>query len=344
MPSIRELLRQVRYREWTPAVQVRIPQDQVTGLAVADSDPSGDLSPGQSYFRVVVDGLALDYARVGTRTFDPMLLTVTDYLYDGKVVSVPFVISSKLVAAEDGLPQGMVFANTCVAGPHPYYGQLAVAVVLYRIERDDYARRLLDAAQRTCAAFDVTGSLSAYLKMADAVLDGVEAVLGHTHNEPVLGFRTEFSDLLQSGTYAVLPAPIPAGDLRLSDGVLCRKTAGATTPLAQTNHVVYSVRSSLPADLQTLPWFGLLWNRIVRWANIPSDEAKAVAQDYLAALYEELQTSPDIARDTAESVYTEWENRAKAIHVKAKMAHSWGPGELRQDALRERVLEIREPW
>ncbi len=344
MPSIREIIHKVRYREWTPAFQVRIPDDQVSDLAAPGSPPAGDLSPGHTYFRVTVDGLALDYERVDNRTFDPMLLTVTDYLYDGKVVSVPFVVSSKLVAAKDGLPQGMVFANTCVAGPHPYYGQLAVAVVLYRIQREDYARRLLDAAQRACAAFDVTGSLSAYLKMADAVLDAVEAVLGHTHSEPLLGFRTEFPDQLEGGTFAVLPTPVPASELWLSNGILQRGAAGAAAPLAQTSHVTYSVRATQPADLQTMPWFGLLWNRIVRWANIPSDEAKAVAQDYLAALYEELQTSPDIARDTAESIYAEWEDRAKAIHAKAKKGHSWGPGELRKDDLRERVLEIRKPW
>ena len=102
-----------------------------------------------------------------------------------------------IAAATDGPPRGMTFANTCVAGPHPYYGRLAVAVVLYRVERDDYVRRLLEAAHRTCAAFDVTGSLSAYLKMADAVLDGVDTVLGHAQTEPVIGFRAEFSDQLR---------------------------------------------------------------------------------------------------------------------------------------------------
>ena len=93
-----------------------------------------------------------------------------------------------------------------------------------------------------------------------------------------------------------------------------------------------------------MPWFNLLWRRIVQWADIPNDEAKAVAQTYLGALYEELQTSPDVARDTVDAIYSKWEDRAKNIHAVAKKRVSWGPVELRKDAVRERVLEIREPW
>ena len=346
MTSIRELLHLIVRREWAPAAQVRIPDQQITeSAATASPPPDATVRPGGAYFQVTVNGMALAYERIRSRTFDPMLLTVTDYLYDGKVVSVPFVVSSKLIAAAtDGPPRGMTFANTRVAGPHPYYGRLAVAVVLYRVERDDYVRRLLEAAHRTCAAFDVTGSLSAYLKMADAVLDGVDTVLGHAQTEPVIGFRAEFPDQLRGGTFAVLPTAVPAQELWLVDGVLSRGTAGTPVPLTGTSHVTYSVRAAPLPELQTMPWFKLLWARIVQWADIPNDEAKSVAQTYLGALYEELQTSPDMAHDTVDEVYAEWENRAKAIHAVARKRVSWGPGELRQDPLRERVLQIQEPW
>lgn len=161
MKSIREILHLIGHGEWTPAAQVRIPGGQVTdSVATAATDPLAAAAPGGGYFQVTVNGIALDHERVGGRTFDPMLLAVTDYLYDGEVISRPFVVSSKMIAAAtDGLPRGMTFANTCVAGPHPYYGRLAVTIILYRVERDDYVRRLLEAAHQTCAAFDVTGSL-----------------------------------------------------------------------------------------------------------------------------------------------------------------------------------------
>jgi hypothetical protein len=332
--------------EWAPAAQVRIPDDQVTESAAAvGALPDSVISPAASYFTVTVNGMALDYDRVGTRVFDPMLLTLTDYLYDGKVISVPFVVSAKMIpAAADGVPRRMTFANTRVAGPHPYYGRLGVAVILYRVEREDYARRLLEAAQRACAAFDITGSVSAYLKMADAVLDGVDAVLGHAPTEPLLGFRAEFPDRAEAGTFAVLPEARPGGDLWLVDGVLSGGTPGALTPLAGISHVTYTVRAVPPVDLQTMPWFKLLWGRIVQWADIPNDEAKSVAQTYLGALYEELLTSPDIARDTVDAIYTEWENRARAIHAAARHRVSWGPAQLKDDPVRERVLQIREPW
>lgn len=303
------------------------------------------IKPAAAYFTVTIHNMALDYARVGTRVFDPMLLTLTDYLYDGNVISLPFVVSPKMIpAASDGLPQGMNFVNTRVAGPRPYYGRLGVTVVLYRVEREDYARRLLEAAHRTCAAFDVTGSVSAYLKMADAVLDGVDVVLGHAKTEPLLGFRTEFPDHVTAGTFTVLPASLPAEELWLADGVLSRGAQAALTPVTGTSHVTYSVRPVPPMDLQTMPWFKLLWAQIVQWANIPNDEAKSIAQTYLGALYEELLTSPDIARDTVDAIYAEWEGQARTIHAAARARVSWGPDELRNDPVRERVLQIREPW
>lgn len=344
--NIRELFGRVARSEWTPAALVRIPDKQVSESAAAAQPPQDAvLNPAASYFTVTANNMALDYDRVGTRVFDPMLLVLTDYLYDGKVVSLPFVVSPKMLpAATDGVPRRMTYANTCVAGPHPYYGRLGVAVILYRVEREDYARRLLEAAQRTCAAFDVTGSVSAYLKMADAVLDGVDAVLGHAQTEPVLGFRAEFPDRADAGTFAVLPEPLPAAELWLSDGVLSRGAPSAHTPLAGITHVTYTVRAVPPVDLQTMPWFKLLWGRIVQWADIPNDEAKSVAQTYLGALYEELLTSPDIARGTVDAIYAEWEDRARTIHAAARRRVSWGPAELNSDPVRERVLQIREPW
>lgn len=180
--------------------------------------------------------------------------------------------------------------------------------------------------------------------MADAVIGGVDVILGHAQTEPLIGFRAEFPELLQRGTFAILPSALPAQQLWLADGVLSRGAPSALTPIAETSYVTYTVQPTPPADLQTMPWFNLLWRRIVQWADIPNDEAKAVAQTYLGALYEELQTSPDVARDTADAIYSTWEDRAKNIHAAAKKRVSWGPAELRKDAVRERVLEIREPW
>ena len=344
--SIWEMFGRVARHESAPAAQIRIPDGHIIGSASASgAGPAGVISPAASYFTVTIDNMGLDYDRVGTRVFDPMLLTLTDYLYDGKVVSVPFMVSPKMLpAATDGLPRGMIFANTCVAGPHPYYGRLGVAVVLYRVERDDYARRLLDAAHRACAAFDVTGSVAAYIKMADAVLDGVDAVLGHAKTEPLLGFRGEFTGQAEAGTFAVLPEGRRAEELWLADGVLSSGAPDTRAPVTGINHITYTVRAAPPVDLTTMPWFSLLWQRIVQWADIPNDEAKSVAQTYLGALYEELLTSPDIARETVDTIYAYWENEARNIHAKARRRVSWGPAELKSDPVRERVLQIREPW
>jgi hypothetical protein len=303
------------------------------------------MSVGAGYFQVTVNAVSLDYEASGGRTFDPMVMAVTECLHGGKLISVPFTISPRMLAGvANGLPQRMVYGDTRVAGPFPYYGRVSVAVILYRVTRDDYVRRVLEALHKTCGALDPTGGVAAYLKVADAVLDGVDVLLERTPTEPLLGFRADLSDPLEFGTFALLPSAIPSEQLWLEGETLSVGAGGQLSPIARTNSVTYTVEPASPPDLQQMPWFSLLWNRIVQWANIPNDEAKNRAKTYLGALYEELMASPDIARDTVDTLYAVWEDKARSIHANARSLADWGPEKLRSDPLRARVLELQEAW
>jgi hypothetical protein len=347
MGRLRSFLDTVRHGQAAAQQHMRLDPEHVihpeTGQA---GTPQPALESGAQYFSVLVNSMRLDYDRVGARTYDPMVVATTEFRYDGAIRKVPFVVSaSRLAGAADGEPAGMVLANTRVAGPSPYYGDLAVTVILYKVVRDDYVARVLDAVQRTCAAFDLSGALSAYLKIGEAVLDSVDAILDRQDTEPVLGHRIQFQAGPVPGTFVVAPDALPESELWLADGDLKHGPAYAgAASLANTSYVVYTVTASDPVDLAALPWFAPLWKRIVQWADIPSDEAKGTAKAYLAALYEELATSPDVPRDAADAMYQTFEEKARNIHMSARRRAEWGPGEIRADAVRARALEIREAW
>jgi hypothetical protein len=346
MPSIREFIDHVRHRQADLQPHLRIPDGHVFA---ASGDPAPDepdgLTAANHYFTVRVNGLRLDYDRVGGRVYDPMVLAITEFSYDGQDRSVPFVVSAARIHADDGVPGGMALDDTVVAGPHPYYGNLAVTLILYRVLREDYLRRALNAVQKTCGAFDLSGTLSTYLKIGDALLDSVDAILDQEDVEPVLGRRIAFGDSPRPGSFVLTPGALDAASLWLAGGDLRQGgelASAASVP--KTSYVAYTLASAPAVDLSTLPWFQPIWKRVIEWAKIPSDEAKDVVKTYLGALYEEIATSPDVARDRVDEVYRYWEELAKAAHASARKLADWGPDAVRSDPVRARALAIREAW
>lgn len=333
------VLDRIKYGQLDRCAATPLPRGHVTSVG-AGSEPSA--SP--HYFRVTVDGMRLAHDRVLNRTFDPLLLAVTEFVYAGKTQAVPFIVGPSLVKGADaGLPRGMVLENTTVCGPHPHYGSFAVTMILYRVERDDYVRRVLDVVQRACGAFDLSTTLSTYLKVGEALLDGVESLLGQKETEPVLGHRTEFQNGVPGETYLISQESLAPETLWLHGGALKQgKEKTSAEAVAKTDYIAYTVAEAPPVDIATLPWFAPLWARIVQWADIPNDEAKAVAKNYLAALYEEMVTSPDVARDESDALYEIWEKKAINIHRTARKRANWSSNDdLRLDPVHARALDIR---
>jgi hypothetical protein len=342
MTGIRDFVEKIRHGEAEPSQLLRLPDRRPPPAAVAGQAPAG-LTTDQHYFTVTVNGLRLDYERVMAKTYDPLLLAVTEFKYGGEPRSVPFIVGTELVkGATHGVPSGMVFADTRVAGPHPFSGSVGVTVILYRIKRDDYVRRVLDAVQRTCAAFDLSSTLTTYLKIGDAVLDGLDAVLGTQPTQPLLGHRIEFGDGAEPGSFVVAPERLDEAELWLSSGELRQgRDAASATAVSKMSYIAYTLAEGPSVDLQALPWFKPLWSRIVRWANVPTEDGKETAKNYLAALYEEIATSPDVAFGTAEQLYTDLEQKARDIHEVARKRAAWGPSSAREDVVRARALQIR---
>src|SRR4051812_14234591 len=101
---------------------VHIPQDRID-----EPDNLGSpLQANKQYFEVRINEVYLSYQRKWFTQYDPMLLVISEFSYAGQPMIVPFVVGPTMVdkfgskVPNPKVPEGMVFADTCVAGPHPY--------------------------------------------------------------------------------------------------------------------------------------------------------------------------------------------------------------------------------
>ena len=130
--------------------------------------------PNEHYFQVRVNEMYLTHSRKWFSVYDPMVFVVSQFIYDKRVETVPFIVGPTMMK-EYGkqMPHGMIFSDTRVAGLHPYQGgRLSLMVVLYKIECQNYAQELLQTVESVATVLDFSTVLSTYVKLASVVLDG----------------------------------------------------------------------------------------------------------------------------------------------------------------------------
>jgi hypothetical protein len=344
--SLDSLLGWLRQSELDGPNYVEVPDDHV----LDDHGSAEPFAAGAHYFSVQINLLQLEAARRWLTTWDPLVLAVTEFRYAGEPVTLPFVVGANLLRQRQDvrLPQAMVFRDTQVAGLHPYAGgPLAVTVVLYRTRREDYVKRLLGVVQKTALAIDFSTSLAQYLKLGEALVDGVETLLGVEDTVPVLGYRREFSPdrgaPVRPGFFTVFSGdPIPPERLWVRESrLLSGPDERRLQPVDGRDHILLSLtRADERSDAEQLPWFRPLWRRLDHEANVATPEAWKVAKAHLGILYEELKHSPDVTSGQAEALYDKYAGLAKRTNERALQRQQMGtPGEL-ADPVRSRVAEI----
>ena len=148
----------------------------------------------------MINEMFLVNAREWWNEYDPMVLVVSEFTYDGKRVVVPFVVGPSLVEANlKEVPKGLSITDTVVAGLHPYTGgKLAITVVLARIKRSPHAKGLLHFVEGIASAFPLGAALQPHLKIAGALIDGVDTLLSMNDTELVVSHRWEYNDGVDS--------------------------------------------------------------------------------------------------------------------------------------------------
>lgn len=306
------------------------------------------------YFQVRLNEMYLANSREWFVKYNPMVFVVSEFIYDKKQETVPFLVGPMLL--ENGgqkLPDGMVFYDTRVAGIHPYRGgRLTLSIVLYRTQNENFARNFLKLVEGAASALDFSTALGAYTKVAGVVLDGFESLLGLDKTVPIVGFRKEFdsTDGFAPGFIALIDAPdINPQELWVRERRLFHgETAGSAQPFRSADFVLYSIvqpADNRRDDISTLPFYPL-WERVEREANTAKDDHWTSAKANMASLVESMVLSPDLTPAHADELADSCTARMQTLHQRAvdrsKLDEAAGatPDEL--GAARVKVVSILE--
>jgi len=316
--------------------------------------------PDVHYFQVRVNEMFLQSSRQWFARYDPMVLVVSEFVYDKKVQAVPFVVGpSMLEKYGQKLPAGMILADTRVAGPHPYKGgRLNLAVVLSQVETKNYARSLLHVLESAAGLSFATG-LGAFLPVAGIVLDGLEALLGDGAVTPLLGLRKEFDpdggEPFLPSWFALIDLPEEEVDpdrLWVREGRLLHGAGpDEARPFRAADFVLYSIgQHRETSELETLPFYPL-WERVQEAATksgkADGDPNWESARSDMRSLYQTLLLSPDLTEQQAEELTDTYVTRAQALREKsvriAQMAdEELPPAEQELRRIRGRIGTILE--
>jgi hypothetical protein len=326
-----------------PAVMpshVVIPPENTSGSA---PEPTPFASRAD-YFEVVVDEMYLTTRRKWFVTHDPMVLAVTEFVYDDDTQAVPFVVGPALLGKGTKAPQGMLFKNTRVAGIHPFAGsRFVVTVILYSVERKNYAADVLRIVERAAGVLGFATPLTPYLKMAEMVFDGVQTLVGYDETQPLIGARVEYGGTspLKPVNFALIDAPnVAPRSLRVNDSQLLDATGH---PYRANGYVLCSIDKLPSRDDETKLPFYPLWERVLAEAAKPTPDAWESAKANMLSLMQNILLSPDLTEGQAEELLDTYERQMKAHHARAKRLAKMGDGDHSKfDDVRKRSVRILE--
>lgn len=320
-----DLFDALRRSQPSPASAVEVPAGNVDGL---DTTP---LVRDKRYFLVCVNEMYLDYARLWTKKYDPVVFVLTEFSYGGAAQTVPFVVGPQLLSKwAQELPQGMLFRNTRVAGMYPYRGgRITISVVLGSVERGDVARQFLTVLDEMAASLDPSATLSAYTKLAGALVTGVEALFGLSKGtSPIVGLRTELDPAggppIRPQYFALLQAPnVEPNTLHVQDGRLY----ASGKPYRTGAYVLYSLLGdSTRNDVDNLP-FHPLWREATKFAAVNDAAAWKTAKSAMSALHQEMALSPDLIADEVTTLTNERIATMQSLQAEATAIQDLGEPE-----------------
>ncbi len=330
--------------------EVVIPVDHVDPPEPALQDP---LIPNKSYFQIRMNEMFLAKKRSWHQTIEPMVLFVTEFIYDKNKETVPFVLGpSPKADSQAQVEEGTVYRDIRVAGLHPYRGgRLGISVVFSSVATQNKAHNMLAVLEGAAKALDFSTALVSYQKVASVVLNGVESMLGFSETTPIASLRREYDpdagDYVRPGYFALIDQPGIRGDtLWLRNHQLYQgNTLAESKPFRDADYIVFSLvqpPAQQRSDLSLLPFY-TIWERARKEALAASQEGWMSAKANMLSLYQTMVLSPDMIESQVNTVFDEWKTLLKASHEQAKVTHDLSD-EMADDGLssgtRSRSVEI----
>ncbi len=291
--------------------------------------------PLEHYFQVRINEMHLTNKRQWFSLFDPLVFVVSEFTYDKKMETVPFVVGPTMMEQfGKQIPTGMIFSDTRVAGLHPYRGgRINLSIVLCQLQRKNYAMELLHIVESLATVLDFSTVLSSYMKVAEVMLDGVESLLGLGSTVPLIALRKEFDpdagDRLEPTYFALIDMPASQLDpkaLWVRDHQLFYgSSSAASTPFRSSDFVLYSiVQSSDRSDVTTLPFYPL-YEQVIQEAMKPDDVSWKSTKANMVALSQKMTLSPDLTPTQANKLSEQYVAEMVQKHNKAVDWSTLGP-------------------
>lgn len=301
---------------------IPIPWDRV----IESGEQVPRFEPGKHYFSVVINELFLANSRQWWNLYDPMALVLSEFTYGGQRSVVPYVVGPSMLKDKvQQVPNGMTITDTQVAGIHPYVGgKFALTVILAQVKRDSYSKRLLSVVENISAAFPIGPALQPHLKVAGAIMDGVESLFGMEDTKPIMGHRFEFNDgvtpWLTPGFFALIDADeqtIDRAKLSVLRGRLRNGRTENAPAYSDHDYLLYSL-SCLEQrnDVSELPFHQIFFTALQNAGSLEEgawDRAKA----NLVTLFQALLVSPDLTWAQAQRLIEGY--RSKLLETRDKV-------------------------
>jgi len=337
--------------EWVKGQRAEIRQSiQIPEAQVRNSGPIGvTIEPGNHYFAVFVNELFVTHARKWGNLIDPMAVVVCEFTYDKEKKVVPFVVGPSLLSGKvEQVPNGMVYNDTQVAGACPYMGgKLAITMILCEASTESFPKKFLSIIEKTAGSFSFGSALTAHLKVADAVVGGVEALFDLGGAKPVIGHRWEYNDgftpWLKPGFFAL--ATVPGGEinpatLAVESARLYKQTDGRTVPYREADYILYSLRVvEKRSDFTELPFYRNFQDAL-KAASDRDEGAWQRAKAGLLTAYQQMITSPDLTWSQAQELSQQFKDKLVAVK---KHVDSFGTLSDEPKATKETLAEHFRP-
>ncbi|MDI7865294.1 hypothetical protein MRS76_25705 [Rhizobiaceae bacterium n13] len=286
------------------------------------------------YFSILVNELFLAQDRQWWATYDPVVLVISEFIYDKDKIVVPKIVGPSMIESQFGkLPLGLVLNDTCVVGPYPFRGgRISISVVLYRVRHASYARELLRLVEQISGAIGVPADAGTLSKVGGMILDGMESLMGLGDTEPVVGHRIELdgnrlqglrssSTVLSTAEASDLPSLwVDAGRLRTG------KVGEGTSSFTSADYVLYTVQKhESRGEERSLPFYELYEQALKSAAVLDENgESWKQAKMSLLSLYQQLIVSPDVTANEADILFDKFTEDLKKKKMYIEKARNLG--------------------
>lgn len=283
------------------------------------------LEANKHYFVVRVNEMFLSSRRKWTTTFDPMVFVTSEFLYDGKRVSIPFVVGDSMMKEKNEIPEGMIYSNTTVAGLHPFKGgSLALSLVLSRVPKENYLRKMLSFVEQAAGTYmtEFATVASGYLKIARVIVDGVDAITDSDEVKPLIGVRDEYDagDTMKPAYYALInqeEKQYTRDQFFVKNNELFfGNSLSSCSRFRADDYILYSIRAyDTRTDLEALPFFAdwkALNTEVTNFDHKLKDEERRKVYAKLFGLNNLMRFSPDLTGAQAKLIAEEFKGEIDA--------------------------------